>query len=51
MKKTLQRTPRPLKPAPTFPWRVTGGKSRISDKQIQDALLPILQELCGRSKR
>jgi hypothetical protein len=51
MKKTLQRTASPLKPAPTFPWRVTGGKSRFSDKQIKDAMVPIILELRGRTKR
>lgn len=29
----------------TFPWRITGGKSRFTDKQIQDALMPILVKL------
>ena len=29
----------------SFPWRVTGGKSRLTDKQIEDAMMPILMKL------
>lgn len=32
----------------TFPYRITGGKSRFTDKQIQEAWMPIFVKL-GRA--